>query len=166
MVLMEWNKSMIAGDYGITLAPDSSQRIDAAVEKKRAIDMFQTFGNDPLVDQVELRKQVFRKLGLDANKLVKQPQPKPPEKPQVSLSLKGEDLAPTMPQYINIASLLAALGIGMAPPTPQAAPPPEMATNPGGVPPVSPIGKRFNEDQTGQLPGAGQAADAGMVAGR
>lgn len=167
MVLMQWNKDMIAGEYGITLAPDSSQRIDAAVEKKRAIDMFQTFGNDPLVDQVELRKQVFRKLGLDANKLVKQPQPKPPDKPQVSVSLKGDDLAPSLPQYFNVASLLSVLGIGMAPPTPQAAPPPQMATNPGGVPPVSPIGKRFNEDQaTGQLPGAGQAADTAMVAGR
>lgn len=166
MQMAPWTNEAIAGDYSIVLAPDSSQRVDAASEKKRAVDVFGLLGNDPLIDQVELRKWLVRKLGMDS-KLVKTPQPKAPEKPQVSLSLKGDDLAPTMPQYINVASLLSMLGIGMAPPVPQAAPPPEMATNPGGVPPVTPINKRMDpSQQTGQLPGAGQANDAGMVAGR
>lgn len=166
MILQAWDKTMIAGDYGITLAPDSSQRIDAAVEKKRALDLFSTFGNDPLVNQVELRKQVFRKLGYDPATLVMQPQPKPPERPQVSVSVKGEDLAPQMPQYVNVAALLSVLGIGMAPPVPMEVPPQAPATNPGGVPPVSPIGKRTDEPGSGKLPGAGMAPDVEHVGGR
>ena len=167
MILTAWDKTAIAGEYGITLAPDSSQRIDAAVEKKRAIELFTTFGNDPLVNQVELRKQVFRKLGFDPAKLVMQPQPKQPEKPQVSVSFKGEDLAPQMPQYVNVAALLSVLGIGMAPPVPMDMPPQDPATNPGGVPPVTPLNKRKDTSgDTGKLPGAGRAPDVGMVAGR
>jgi hypothetical protein len=166
LVLKAWDATAIAGEFGITLAPDSSQRIDAAVEKKRAIEMFSTFGNDPLVNQVELRKQVFRKLGFDPAKLVMPPQPKPPEKPQVSVSFKGEDLAPMMPQYVNVAALLSVLGIGMAPPVPMETPDPGTATNPGGVPPVTPINKRKDDDGSGKLPGAGMAQDVAQVGGR
>lgn len=165
MILKAWDATAIAGDYSITLAPDSSQRIDAAVEKKRAIDIYTIFGNDPMVDAVELRKAVFRKIGLDANKLVKQPQPKPPEKPQVSVSLKGEDVNPAMPQYTNVMAILAAGGIGVQ--MPQAEQPPQpIAGNPGSVAPVTPIDKRVDtSQQTGQLPGGGAAADMGAVAG-
>jgi hypothetical protein len=168
MVLQAWDATAIAGEYTITLAPDSSQRVDAMAEKKRAIDIFQMFGNDPLTNQVELRKMTWRKLGMDANRLVLEPKPKPPEKPQVSVTLKGEDLNPMMPQYINVATMLAATGIGMAPPDPNAAPP-EMdpATNPGGVPPVTPLDKRFDTSgDSGQLPGGGQAPDVAQVGGR
>lgn len=167
MVLKAWDKTAIAGDYEITLAPDSSMRVDGASEKKRAIDIFQMFGNDPLTNQVELRKQTWRKLGMDANRLVLQPQPKAPEKPQVSVSFKGEDLAPMMPQYVNVAALLSVLGIGMAPPTPMAVPPGAPAENPGGVPPVTPLDKRFdNSGASGQLPGGGAAPDVAQVGGR
>lgn len=167
MVLQAWDAVAIAGEYSITLAPDSSQRIDAMAEKKRAIDIFQMFGNDPLTNQVELRKVTWRKLGMDANRLVLQPQPKPPEKPQVSVSIKGEDLNPMMPQYVNVASLLAAGGVGMAPPDPSQAPPMDPATNPGGVPPVTPLDKRFdNSGASGQLPGGGAAPDVAQVSGR
>lgn len=166
MVLQAWDNAAVAGDYEITLAPDSSQRIDAAVEKKRAIDMYTIFGNDPLIDPVELRKQVFRKLGMDPSKLVKAPQPKPPEKPQVSVSLKGEDVSPMVPQYPNVMAILAAGGIGVQMPTGEQ-PPQENAGNPGSVAPVTPIDKRVDTSQsTGQLPGGGQAADLGGVAGR
>lgn len=166
VAMQQWDKTAIAGTFAITLAPDSSQRVDAVSKKKEAIDIFKMFGNDPLINQVELRKSIFRTLGMDANKLVMQPQPKPPEKPQVSVSLKGEDLAPIVPQYMNVAALLSVLGIGMAPPQPMAMPPEGQATNPGPVPEVSEIGKRSDEQGSGQLPGAGAAPDVGRVAGR
>lgn len=165
MQMMAWDKTAIAGTFAITVAPDSSQRVDAMAKKKEAIDIFKMFGNDPLVNQVELRKTIFRTLGMDANKLVLQPQPKPPEKPQTSLSLKGEDLNPMVPQYPNVATLMSVLGVGMAAPSPVAVPM-DPAINPGPVPEVSEIGKRADDSASGQLPGAGQAPDAGMVAGR
>jgi hypothetical protein len=166
VILQAWDKTAIAGQYSITLAPDSSQRIDAVAEKKRAIDIFTMFGNDPLTNQVELRKLTWRKLGMDANRLVLQPQPKPPEKPQLSASFKGEDLNPMMPQYVNVAALLAAGGVGLAPPSGQA-PPMDPATHPGGVPPVTPLDKRFDKsDDSGQLPGGGAAPDVAQVGGR
>jgi hypothetical protein len=154
--LMQWDKTAIGGDYAITLAPDSSQRIDAVSEKKRAVDVFQMLGNDPLIDGLELRKWLVRKLGMDG-KLVRQPMPKPPEKPNVSVSLKGEDLSPMLPQYVNVTTLLAALGIGVQPATPQPMPPQGQPVNPGGTAPVSPIGKRFDESTSGMLPGGGMA---------
>lgn len=165
MVLKAWDATAVAGDFTITLAPDSSQRIDGASMKKEAVDIFKMFGNDPLTNQVELRKATFRKLGMDPNRLVLQPQPKQPEKPQVSLSLKGDDMNPVMPQYINVATILSVLGIGMAPPTGEAIPPQPPETNPGTMPEVTPIDKRSPEG-SGKLPGAGQANDVANVGGR
>jgi len=161
--LQVWSKADIAGSYSLSLAPDSAQRLDAVADRKRALDVFGLLGNDPLIDPVELRKWLVLKLGMDANKLVKPPQPKGPEPPQVSVAIKGEDLAPTMPQYVNVATLLAARGIGVAPPQPMQLPPGQPPTNPGGVPPVSPLNKRF-ADQSGQLPGGGQTGNVGGVA--
>jgi hypothetical protein len=170
MVLQQWDNTSVAGDYTITLAPDSSQRIDGAAMKKEAVDIYKMFGNDPMVNQIELRKATFRKLGMDPNRLVLQPQPKQPEKPQVSLALKGEDMSPIMPQYVNVATILATLGIGMAPPPvpgqpPQGVPPQPPQTNPGTVAEVTPIDKRA-DDGSGKLPGAGAAADVAQVGGR
>lgn len=163
--LMDWDKNTIAGDYSITLAPDSSKRIDGASEKKLAADVYGMLGNDPYIDPVELRKWFIAKVGMPP-KLVKTPEVKPPEKPQVSVSLKGEDLSPMLPQYVNVTTLLAALGIGVQAAVPQEAPPEGQPVNPGGVPPVTPIGKRFDEQGSGQLPGGGQAADLAGVAGQ
>lgn len=162
--LMQWDKTQIAGDFSISLAADSSQRVDGAADKKQALNTFQMLGNDPLVDQLELRKWLVGKLGLPAT-LVKAPQPKPPDQPQVSVSIKGEDLNPLMPQYPNIVTLLAANGIGVQAPgqPPSPGPPP---TNPGTVPKVVPINKRTADEGTGKLPGAGRAADVGGVGGR
>lgn len=161
--LMAWDKSQIAGDYSITLAADSSQRVDGAADKKAALNTFQMLGNDPLVDQLELRKWLVGKLGLPSN-LVKPPQPKPPEQPQVSVSIKGEDLNPLMPQYPNIVTLLAANGIGVQSPEGMGATPPP--TNPGTVPKVVPINKRAADEGSGKLPGAGKAPDVAQVGGR
>lgn len=158
--LRAWDRDSVAGDFSITLAPDSSQRVDAAADKKRAVDIFGLLGNDPLVNQLELRKWLFRKLGMP-DKLVKAPEPKPPEQPQVSVSIKGDDLNPMMPQYVNVTTLLAAGGIGLQPaqgPTPPMVP----GTNPGSVPPVSPLNKRTADEGTGKLPGAGQAPAANV----
>lgn len=166
MVLQAWDAVAVAGDYSITLAPDSSQRIDAAAGKKEAVDIFKMFGNDPLTNQVELRKATWRKLGYDPTKLVLQPQPKAPDMPQISASFKGEDLNPMMPQYVNVATLLAVLGVKMAPPNPTDIPPQPPEVNKGTVAEVTPINKRANEGETGKLPGAGQANDVGQVAGR
>jgi hypothetical protein len=170
MVLKQWNKTAIAGDYTIKVSPDSSRKTDGAAMKKEAVDIYKMFGNDPMVNQIELRKATFRKLGMDPNRLVLQPQPKQPEKPQVSLALKGEDMAPQMPQYVNVATILATLGIGMAPPPvpgqpPQGMPPQAPETNPGTVAEVTPIDKRA-DDGSGKLPGAGAAADVAQVGGR
>lgn len=160
MALQQWDKTAIAGEYDIVLAPDSSKRVDAVSEKKLAVDVFKMFGNDPLIDPVKLRKTTLRKLGLPED-MVLQPKPKPPEQPQISASFNGEDLNPMMPQYANVATLLSAAGIGLAPPTPQPMPPGPPQTNPGPVPPVTEIGKRTDERLTGKLPGAGQAAQVG-----
>lgn len=166
MILQAWDATAIAGDFTITLAPDSSQRIDAAAGKKEAVEIYKMFGNDPLTNQVELRKCTWRKLGYDPTKLVLEPQPKAPEMPQISASFKGEDLNPMMPQYINVATLLSVLGVKMAPPDPsQMVPPQPPATNPGTPQEVTPINKRADEG-TGQLPGAGAANDVAQVAGR
>jgi hypothetical protein len=165
MVLKAWDSVAIAGDYTITLAPDSSQRVDGAAMKKEALDIYKMFGNDPITNQVELRKSIWRKLGYDPNKLVLQPQPKAPEMPQISASFKGEDLNPMMPQYVNVATLLAVLGVKMAPPQPTDIPPQPPATTPGTMAEVTPIDKR-EDNGTGKLPGAGQANDVAQVGGR
>lgn len=92
--LMQWDKTAIQGEFAYDVKADSALRIDRAMERKQLLDLYNLTANDPNVARVELLKQLLRAYHLDPTRIVvEQLPPAPPEKPRVSLSFKGEDLA-------------------------------------------------------------------------
>lgn len=170
--LEAWDKTRIQGRFLFTAKPDSTQRLDAQFDRKQAVDEYSFLRKDPLVNEQYLLTRMARRLNMDPRQLIKQPQPPAPEKPNVSLALKSEDLSPLSPAYANVYALLQQAGMaqGLVPPPPQglagaAAPPPGQPGQPGaGGPPAAHGGmasttrplSQQQADQTGMLPGGGQ----------
>ena len=117
--LEEWDKTTIRGEYLFDIVPDSAARPDAQHERDLALNLYNLVANDPFGNRQELLRDTVEKLGGDPDRHVKAPDPPVPEKPKISLSIKGDDLNPAMPQYQNVVNLLIAAGIPaeVAPPT-------------------------------------------------
>lgn len=156
--LQAWDRTMIQGRFAYSAKPDSTLQMDAAFDKKQAMDQYQFFRQDPLVNPTYLLQATARRLGLDPAQFLAPPQPPKPESMRPSLSVKGEDLNPLMPQYANIHALLTQAGItGLT--SPMAAPQmlPQGPTEHGGTQPMAEPLSKHSADETGQLPGAGMA---------
>ena len=157
--LATWNKQQIQGRYAFTAKPDSAVRVNAAEEREMWLRFFNLVANHPLTNAQELMKQLALRFNLDPAKMIQAapppPQPKE-EKPKVSISIKGEDLNPLMPQYANIVMLLGVAGVNvqtMVPPQPSAVPipPDQVVRSPRPVPPVN----AHDTERTGMISGPG-----------
>jgi hypothetical protein len=133
--LQAWDRRQIQGEYAFSAKPDSALRIDADVERRQALALYNLLGRDPNINRTELLKTVLLRHNMDPGKIVvPTPPPAPhPEPPKVSLSFKGEDLGNPM-----VLAILQQLGITL--PTKD-----ELAGIPGppqqpGAPPGQPPG--------------------------
>lgn len=131
----------VMGEFLFEAVPDSTRPPDASADRDLALNAYNLLANDPFVNREQLVRDVMDAYGLDADRLVRVPEPpKPvPEKPKVSLSFKGDDLAPMMPQYANVAAILASEGI-LANPIAAQAPPvetPPATTDEGATGPAN-----------------------------
>lgn len=167
--LQTWDKTAIQGRFAYTAKPDSTLQMDAAFDKKNALDEYQFFRKDPLVNPTYLLQRTARRIGADPAQFIVQPQPPPPPPPPPPPlpSLKGEDLNPMMPQYANVYALLTAHGVtGLQPPL--AVPPAILHaaqqatpnTEHGGMQPQAEPLNKHQADQTGKLDGMGMAGAA------
>jgi hypothetical protein len=107
-----WRKTL-RSPLAFSALPDSALRTDLAQDRKKALDEYTFFANDPYVDRTYLLKKLAVKMHYDPNQLIKQPEPPKPEPPKLALSLKGEDLV--APQAPIIIEILAALGVKVSP---------------------------------------------------
>lgn len=164
--LQAWDRRHIQGEFVFTAKPDSALRIDADVERRQALSLYNLMGRDPNVNRTELLKTICLRFNMDPSKIVvPTPPPAPhPEPPKVSLSFKGEDLGNPM-----VLAILQQLGITL--PTPQelagipgqpqqpgappagGPPPPQlgMAPHPGATPQAEPLSKHALQQQTGKV---------------
>jgi hypothetical protein len=136
-----------------TAAPDSSLRVDAASKRRIAMETYAYMRNDPALNApLFLRESVLPALGLDSRMLAEPQAPPPPEPelPKVSVSVKGEDLNPLMPQYPGVLVLLKAAGLDVDQ-LPKPMTPTVPGPNPGVVQPDQ--GMLGAEDRTGQMQG-------------
>ena len=137
--LQAWDRKAVQGEFVYTAKPDSALRLDADVERRQALNLYNQLGKDPNVRRTELLKSVLTKFNMDPSKIVVETPPAEPkpEPPKISLALKGEDLV--NPQVLGI---LAQLGIEIMPPidpaTGQPVPTPPQPPQPGAAPPVQP----------------------------
>ena len=109
-----WRK-MVPATLAFTALPDSALRTDLAVERKRAMDEYTYFANDPYINRAELLKALLPRLNYSQKMLNPQPPEKGPEPTKPGLSLKGEDLNPLAPQFPILVEVLAQCGIKISP---------------------------------------------------
>jgi hypothetical protein len=178
--LMPWSKSDIQGRFAFSLKTDSTVRPDSAMDQKRSLDLYNFMAKDPQVNRSALLQDIFAKFNLDPAKLSAQPQPPPPDKPNVSYRFSGADLDPALPQFGIVVSILeqggtkidpaliesakqragaqimAQAGMPGQPPTAsmppgRPGPPPNLAH--GGMADKGELLNKHQEQQTGGMPG-------------
>lgn len=109
-----WNKQATDGRLGFDAKPDSQIRLDAAMERKFALDLYQFTAKDPNVVRIELLKHLFAKAGLDPAKMIVPQLPEKPPEPNIGFTFKGEDLIG--PQAPVVFEILAQGGITVSQP--------------------------------------------------
>ena len=109
-----WRKAVPAS-LAFTALPDSALRTDLAWERKRWMDEYTFFANDPFINRQELLKQLLPRLRYTSKVLQLQPPEKGPEPTKPGLSLKGEDLNPMAPQFPILVEVLGQCGIKISP---------------------------------------------------
>lgn len=104
-----WRKQVPAA-LAFTAMPDGALQSDLAWERKRAMDEYTFFANDPFINRQELLKQLLPRLHYSQNIIQTQPPEKGPDTPSVSFAVKAENLDPLSPSYGNIYQVMTQLG--------------------------------------------------------
>jgi hypothetical protein len=110
-VLVPWNSDAIQGLYSFSIKPNSQAYVDAAQEAKMLSNDYQFLANSPNINKAEFERQYLQRRGYDTSKLMQQPPPKEAAAPNVSLTVKGEDFNPQMPQAPILLDALSKLGV-------------------------------------------------------
>ena len=105
-------KQGVDGRLVFKARPDSQIRLDAAQERKFALDIYQFCAKDPNVIRVELLKNLFEKAGLDSTKLIVEQLPEQKPEGSFAFSMKAEDLG--APWADQAREVLAQLGIQLS----------------------------------------------------
>lgn len=113
-----WDKKATDGRMAFTARADSQIKLDAASERKFAMDLYQFLAKDPNVNRVELVKNLVVKAGLDPSKVVVEQLPDKKPDPNLGIAFKGEDLG--APWADQVREVLAQLGIQISPAAVQA----------------------------------------------
>ena len=155
--------------YTYDIKPDSGMHADAAADRKFAVDRLNILLKEPHINVDYLLREIAPDLRLDATQLILQPPPPKPALPKTSLIIRGEDLSPLAPQYLNVQEALKESGIALTPtpitadlvqhaalsrPLPAGA---RIAPH-GGSPEMADKVNQHVADQSGQLPNQGGQA--------
>jgi hypothetical protein len=98
-----------------TAKPDSQIKLDAAMEFRLMLQLYEFAAKDPMVNRAPILQRMMELRGLDPGQVLA---PEPPEKkpePSVGFSFKGEDLNPLMPQYPHTIEVLQQVGFDVSP---------------------------------------------------
>lgn len=114
--LQAWDKTTIAGEFAYSAKPDSAKKVDAAQDRKQFLDYTNFNAKNPNVNLLELSRIGATKFDLDPARIIKTPDPPPPDKPAISFRFSGADLG--IPE---VRLILGGAGIKLPPvPSPQA----------------------------------------------
>ena len=115
----QWDKTMTDGRMAFSARPDSQIRLDAAAERKFALDVYNFTAQDPNVNRVPLLQNLHTKAGLDPTKTVVEQLPEKKPNPTIGFAFKGEDFVG--PQAPVVMELCEQLGLTISPQSKQAA---------------------------------------------
>lgn len=157
--------------YSYDIKPDSGMHVDAAADRKFAIDRLNILLKEPHINVDYLLRELAPALRLDASQLIVAPPPPHPAPPKISFIVKGEDLSPLAPQYPNMQEALKEAGMTLTPTplTPQLVqnaalakplkPPTGARMAPhGGAPPMADKVNQHTADLSGETPNHGGMA--------
>lgn len=93
-----WNNKVISGRYLYTISPDSQLQVDTEQDFRLTLQYYNLTAGDPLSNRPYLLKRLARMRNLDPAKAVLPPAPPAnhPLKPNLSVTLKGDDLLMTV----------------------------------------------------------------------
>lgn len=109
-----WRKQ-VASALAFTAMPDSALRVDQAVDRKQAQELYSFLANDPYIQKgrSKLLEKLLCKFHIDPEGIVAPPDPPKPEPPKLAFSFKGEDLVG--PQAVIVLGIAQQLGIQIDP---------------------------------------------------
>ena len=108
-----WNKQQWDGRFVFGAKPDSQIKLDAASERKFALDIYQFLAKDPHVNRAALLKGLLEKASIDPSEVLVAQPPEQHDEPTISFAFKGEDLIG--PQAPMVREILAQGGIEISP---------------------------------------------------
>jgi hypothetical protein len=110
----QWRK-VFPSALSFTAMPDSALRVDQAVDRKQAMDLYSFIANDPFVQKgrQKLIEKLLRKHHIDPTGIVFPPDAPKPEPPKLSISIKMEDFV--LPQGPITCEIAAQLGLVISP---------------------------------------------------
>lgn len=98
--------------YTYDIKPDSGMHVDAATDRKYALEVYNQLRKDSRVNPEYLLTELAPMLRLDASKLIAPPPPPAkPDPPKTSIIIRGEDISPLQPQYANVLEVLKEEGV-------------------------------------------------------
>ena len=135
---------------------DSGNYVDIGERTRQDVQTYNLRAKDPMTNRGVLLERIASDLGLDGGKwIVTQPPEQKPEPPNVSISVKPEDLDRALPSYEATYALLTAAGVkGLPAPLYQNGVP--VQPNPAEHGGMAEQAERLNQHQlqeTGQRPG-------------
>lgn len=110
----QWRKA-IPVRLAFTMTPDSSLRNDTALDRLQSQQLYSYLANDPMANRAYLLNRLLTKFHIDPSKGTQPPPEAKPDPPKASLTFKGEDLSPLMPQSPIVLDLLMKLGMEIDP---------------------------------------------------
>lgn len=110
----QWRQT-VRGSVAFTAMPDSALRVDQAVDRRQAQELYTYLANDPFIGagRGKLLEKLLRKFHIDPTGVVNQPPPPSPQLPSTSFAFKGTDLVE--PQAPITVEMLQQLGFKISP---------------------------------------------------
>lgn len=110
----QWRKTVPAA-LAFTAMPDSALRVDQAVDRRQAQELYTYLANDPYIGagRAKLLERLLRKFHINPEGIVHQPPPPSPQLPSTSFAFTGADLVG--PQAPIAVEMLKQLGFNITP---------------------------------------------------
>lgn len=98
-------KAALAGGYGYNLRVDSGKYLDIEADRRQMLQLYNQVRQDPFINPRLILKDLAEKFGYDPAEFITEPQ-KPQKDLKASVTIKGELLDPSLPQFPIYVSLL------------------------------------------------------------
>jgi hypothetical protein len=157
----QWIQARDAGQFGrfsFETVMDSGVYVDIEGRKRQSLELYNMTAQDPTLNRGVIQRRLATDFGINpAEWIAEKPPEQKPEQPTVSISVKPEDLDPSLPSYVGTYAILTAAGVkNLPPPQPipiPVAPPAPNEPDHGGMADLQPRLNQHQLSESGEPPG-------------